>query len=261
VSCADFCAEFSLQGPRKVMQDRVGVRWQDGVLLAVVCDGCGHEGQQAAEIAVNSLLRNLPENGGQNHCETIRRVFAMTSQEIRDQTDCATTATAVWLSLGQLSAAYVGDSEVRALPYRGNFLQLTPALHHPYEPTEKARIEAAGGKVVGDRLFVRIEDRPYRFGLSRCLGGARYDGLVTAEPDFFSLANGMLRQAEHLLIGSDGLHGTLDDASITHREFRARVSGRSLADKAQSLSSFLAELHPGDNIAGFLIDPRPFVSV
>lgn len=265
MSCAEFCAGFSLQGPRETMQDRLGVRWQNGVLLAVVCDGCGPEGDKAAEIAVNSLLRDLPEGGGQDHRDFIRQVFAAVSREIRDQTNCSTTATAVWLSQGQLSVAYVGDSEVRALSHRGQFLQLTPVLHHPDEPLEKARIEAAGGKVIGDRICVRVrvddEDRVSRFGLSRCLGGARHNGLVTAEPDFCGVANGMLRQIEHLLVGSDGLHGTMDDASITYREFRARVSGRSLADKAHCLSDFLAELYPGDNIAGFLINPRPFVSV
>lgn len=106
-----------------------------------------------------------------------------------------------------LTVAWVGDSRGLVVRSEGGHEVLTHD-HTPESPRERARIEAAGGKVRGGRVNGRL-------ALSRSLGAYPYkkQGLVTCEADCLET---LLTPGSLLVLATDGLWDKVSAQEVAH---------------------------------------------
>ncbi len=151
---------FAMQGVRLTMEDEMSVERIPAPLLAgptasrALYLGLfdGHGGAACAKFAASHLHAELGDTreliadgvGG-----AISRAFAATEGALRKSEErSGSTALVALLGGGMLHVAHVGDSRaVLASGPRASATRLT-ADHKPELPEERARVEAAGGRVV-----------------------------------------------------------------------------------------------------------------
>ncbi|GIL80760.1 hypothetical protein Vretimale_9141 [Volvox reticuliferus] len=211
---------------------------QDGVqrCLAAIYDG--HNGTRAADTAAARLHMLLAADAAlRTHTgelappaamaaeeaaigAALRRCFRRLDDEIlaearADGARDGATALLVMRLSDTLYAAHAGDSRA-VLSRRGHAVRLTED-HKPHLPAEKARVEAAGGRVDFQRCWrVIVEPREGRLGsglaVSRSLGDLDFKEprrFVECEPDVRRL---MPQPGDNLVVmGSDGLWDVMSD--------------------------------------------------
>jgi serine/threonine protein phosphatase PrpC len=131
--------------------------------------------------------------------------------------------------------AWAGDSPALLLSSDGSTRRLTAPLHTPDDPTERARLLAAGGELRHGRPLLRRRDgRHVTLAMSRSIGdfeqsegtSARPSLAVTSTPSLTWHAIGTNDQL--LLLCSDGVTDVLSDAAAA----RAAAAAAPFADAA-----------------------------
>lgn len=174
----------------------------------VVCDG--HGGADAAHFACKNLLRFFLMGTFlcSDECEALRTSFLRIDAEFRREVasgrlqHSGTTALVAAVVGARLLVANVGDCRA-VLARRGRAVELT-SDHRPSSPTERQRIEAAGGFVDGDGYLNGD------LGVSRALGDFHYPhlkhgtgaGPLTAEPEVSEYE--IDEDVEFVVLASDG---------------------------------------------------------
>lgn len=211
---------------------------QDGVQRSLAAIYDGHNGTRAADTAASRLhmllaadpaLRTstgelgppaVMESEEGAISQALRRSFRHVDDEIlagarqEGARDGATALLVLRLS-DTLYAAHAGDS--RAVLSRGGFAVRLTEDHKPHLPAERARVEAAGGRVDFQRCWrVIVEPREGRLGsglaVSRSLGDLDFKEpkrFVECEPDVRRLVP--VPGDNFVVLASDGLWDVLSD--------------------------------------------------
>ena len=158
----------------------------------------------------------------------------------------------------RLVCANVGDSRA-VLCRRGAAVALS-SDHRATRPDERARIVAAGGSVVGDRLNgVLAVSRAFGDAehKARC-GGAMWGQSWTADPCSaepevvdVELARGA---DEFALVASDGVWDALSSAAAVAFVRRRLLAHRDAARAARELVAKALELGSKDNVSAVVVD-------
>lgn len=202
------------QGKRPTMEDASVI--VDGYMgslnrnLYMVADG--HGGGEAARYAIERFpyeLHNYVYNAGINREEitdgrAMREVFRIVDHEIKQKVGAGTGATVVvvYRRRDQLTIGHVGD--VRVIMDRGGEIVQLTHDYRPTDPTERARIERAGGSVSGQDIYVQRQGGkigPIR--VTRALGDRDFEPVVTSEPEI--LSETIQPSDRRIVIASDGL--------------------------------------------------------
>lgn len=106
------------------------------VLVAVVSDGIGghRAGEVAAELAVNYIIENISQSGGNNPLQIIESAIQSASEAIAsrsaskvEQQGMGATCVCVWIDFDKLYTGYVGDSRIYLI--RGGRIQRLTVDH------------------------------------------------------------------------------------------------------------------------------------
>ncbi|KEG14207.1 protein phosphatase 2C-like [Trypanosoma grayi] len=150
----------------------------------------GHNGHKIAKYCSSHLLDELmatPEYREANFTEAFKKAFKSLDAKIATmpalRSEGGTAVSCVLLSKGEVVCANAGDC--RAVLYRGNTAVPLSIDHKPSVPSERARIEKAGGTVQSQRVNGTL-------ALSRAVGDLDFkenldlpwdEQMVTALPD------------------------------------------------------------------------------
>ncbi|OPY62197.1 MAG: Protein phosphatase 2C [Syntrophorhabdaceae bacterium PtaU1.Bin034] len=246
-------------GFRKQMEDAHAIwdREQPGLFGAEVYDG--HAGSSAAVIAAEMLtpyfinLHKITCTGSsEKHAFTaaaLREAYLATDRYIVDQgTESGTAAATLYICEEKFIAANAGDTRI-VMGNGAGFVQLT-IDHKPDLPGERARIEAAGGRV----LFYDVPRVQGTLAMSRALGDASLKPYVTAEP---RVVEGSLGWTNDIaVIACDGLWDvfTSEEAVLA-----ARAAGNP-EEAAQRLQNQAIERGSTDNITVIVLDLRSYTA-
>lgn len=132
--------------------------------LRLVADGHGAFGHLVSQMVGNkiadeilSLLQEYQEDGTTPYAEYIKGalvgIFARVDADVlgsgMDVKNSGSTLTVAFIWQNVLAIAYVGDSKAVLLSKIKNLINVSAEtkLHHPEEPTERKRIQEAGGIV------------------------------------------------------------------------------------------------------------------
>ncbi len=188
-------------------------------LLAVLSDGIGghRSGEVAAEIAVNRISQQVAESDGSQPAALLQEAIEKTSADIyaQSQTDPAlqgmgATCACAWIVGDRVFGATVGDSRLYLLR-AGGIQQLS--TDHTW-----VQEAVANGLIKPDE----VRGHPNQHVIRRYLGSSRPPNvdlrlrITGQESDTQAIANqGMLlREGDHLLLCTDGLHDLVEDQEI-----------------------------------------------
>jgi serine/threonine protein phosphatase PrpC len=200
-------AEISLIGDRAQNQDRVAIARRDQSVILLVVDGMGGhaEGELAAQVAMDSLLRSFAEisneleNPAQYLTDSVERAHdevASLGAELSLQ-DKPRATCAVCLVVGSTAWwSHVGDSRVYLLR-DGQIVDRTRDHSH-------VEVLLREGVITEDE----VHGHPMRHYVECCLGGE------SALPDLSSPDSFELESGDVLLACSDGLWSGVPDEQI-----------------------------------------------
>jgi serine/threonine protein phosphatase PrpC len=217
----------------------------------------GHGGQRAAEFVKQTLHHKIVAcdafKAGR-FADAVKAGYAACDDELLKICDAeawqdGTTAVVALLVAGQLITSCVGDSELVACV--GGAAQCRSFKHKPNEPAERARIQAAGGVVLFNRLGASM-------AVSRAFGdkihkhpfnGAPADHM-SAEP-FIDIMP--LDDVEYLILACDGVwdHVTYD-ASVQCVS-KLKTEGKSAEEAARALVQASLDGGSADNCTAIVV--------
>ena len=158
-----------------------------------------------------------------------------------------------------LHVAFVGDST--AVLCRGSRAQcLCPELHRPTNPSEKRRIEAAGGKVSSGRVFGLLSvSRSFGdtgFKTSRGEFAKQFSGdLVSCVPCIVSRK--ISANDEFLILASDGLFDVMSHQAAVDSIRVALKEGTSLDAAVENVvDKSIDDLSSLDNVSALVVCMR-----
>ena len=216
----------------------------DKFFLASLLDGHGSCGHDVADQGLLSLpLKLLVQqdsviSSSKTPEQYLHDAFMAADQDVLHIGPCGTTAVLAMQWQNQLILASVGDSTALLVkassssPDNGTTTILAQAVHHK-PASEKARIEAAGGRVwvpppfivpaASSRVFYQTGNMETGLAMSRSLGDpdGKRPGYLTAEPSVITVENlrEQVRQADDdeflfVVVASDGVMDMIptDDA-------------------------------------------------
>ncbi len=220
-------ASESIAGERPYQEDSVLVqRLSDGRILVAVADGMGGHaaGEVASALALETLVKALEDGIG------IDRAVELANREVHDKAKdpgkhgMGTTLTAALVDEGEFMVANVGDSRGYVISDAG-IRQITEDHSFVAEAMKRGQSEA------------EAMNTPYRDALTRSIG-------TSAEVEVDVFGPFPVERDTALLICSDGLYKTLDDADLR----RIYVESGSPRGAAQTLVSSALENGSDDNI-------------
>lgn len=217
----------------------------------------GHGGQRAAEFVKQTLHHKIVASEhfkAKRFDEAVRAGYAACDDELLKLCDAESwqdgaTAVVALLVEQQLITSCVGDSELVAC-VKGA-AQCRSFKHKPSEPSERARIQAAGGVVLFDRLGASM-------AVSRSFGdkthkhpfnGAPADHM-SAEPfiDVMPLAD-----VEYLVIACDGVWDHLTYADSVALVSKLKKKGKTAEDAARALVQEALDKGSADNCTAIVV--------
>lgn len=229
----------SRQGARPYNQDRIAYSYNKDALMTVVADGMGghRHGEIAAQLAVKTLaeafermaiptLKNPAKFLGEYILQVHEAIDSFTL--VNNLIDSPrTTIVAAVLQNDKLYCAHVGDS--RLYHFRdGRLLYRT-------EDHSIVQMLYNRGQIKQEEMF----RHPDRNKVYNCLGGVK-------TPDIEVTSTRSLREGDILLLCTDGVWSTMDDAQIAEILFEDSIDEAlpRLLDTAESLSD-----QYGDNLS------------
>ena len=215
-----------------------------GVLM-LVCDGMGGPaaGDVASRLAASSIKQGLQAEGdnvGRAPAHSLKRAVLQANKVILNEANAhpeergmGTTCTAALVSPDRLAIAQVGDS--RAYLMRdGKLIPLTR------DQTLVADLVASGALKPD-----QVEQFPFRHVLAQALGTKPNVNPVITDIE--------VREGDRVLLCSDGLHGSVPDATIA-----AILSGAGkVADASQALIDAALAAGGPDNVTVVVADCGP----
>jgi serine/threonine protein phosphatase PrpC len=239
-------------GWRDRMEDAHAIREMEGFFSAEVYDGhFGSLAAQTASIVLTPYFRLLSslEAGAPGPLrlerELLREAYLKTDALIVGRGIVSGTAAAtLYIMMDRFLAANVGDVRiVMGTAEGGRVLTLD---HKPDLASERARIEALGGRVV----LLDIPRVQGELALSRALGIAHLKPYVTAEP---RIVEGYLgRENDYAIIACDGVWNVLGPKEVLDL---ARAAGQPQKAADLILSRSL-DAGSTDNITVIVLDLR-----
>lgn len=268
----------SVQGRRVTMEDTHVMlddinplfSLQGGVQRAYYGVYDGHGGKNAADMTAELLHKNIltdPEFSAGNIETAIRNGFEKTDKTIlqkavKEKWSHGTTTVVCIVEGDTLYVANTGDSEAVLAQLDGNETAgedgtqhaavLLTEKHKPTAPSEKRRIEDAGGQVVFGRVLGSL-------AVSKALGDIDFKhpynkaegDFVSAEPFVQKL---QLTRANHfMVIACDGLWDKLSYEDAIDFIARARDSGKDPTETSQLLVKHALESGSLDNITAIVV--------
>jgi len=245
------------QGSRPYMEDVTvaqPVPQHANFMIFAVFDG--HGGKKAADYAKEHLPQVLSEEltaDGSDPGQCLLRAFEKTDEKFISGSEGAQdgcTATACLIRNGEeIWVANAGDSRT-ILVKTESVIQVTTD-HKPNEPTEKARILAAGGSII----FYGVWRVNGMLATSRGFGDASLKPIVIATPEIFPRR----KEADDMaiILCSDGVFDTVENDQIgtvvrAKREAGGALDDVSLAIASELTSSAIAE-GSYDNVAAVVV--------
>jgi serine/threonine protein phosphatase PrpC len=212
----------------------------------------GHAGQRAALFAAEHLISSIQRCDA----EGLRQAFLATDQAFCTQAASlghkdGTTATVALTDGFNLYCGGVGDS--RALLVNDYGQEVMSTEHLASDPSEKLRIEAAGGHVL---LVGGVQRVQGTLVVSRSLGDRAFKDYLIPEPSLFYHAVESSDVA--LVLASDGLYSAMSDAEVAStvralQHYPMHAIAEALAQRATDLGS-------RDNITVLVVDLRAVYS-
>ena len=248
---------FSLQGGREDQCDAYLVRQSADGLLAIVADGHGTDGEEAARLACSYLPYALEQAkfGPGREERTVRQAFRAADLYLEGRCDGGVSLTLAYLYPGVLFTAWVGDT--RACVADDQQMIYLTHDHLASDGDEAAAVIARGGII--QRRRVRLPSMVSGgLQLTRSLGDRRLGEIISPEPTMRRLSGPIFLEFRSLVIGSDGLWNEIDsclglpDAELTRLLHAVEPTSAAL------LRDRVAACDPCDNATGLLIDLRPF---
>ncbi|GAQ90746.1 Serine/threonine protein phosphatase [Klebsormidium nitens] len=203
-------ARDRMEDTHVAMQDLGGL---DGVHLFGIFDG--HRGAEAAEFAASAVPRHVYKSlkEGRSAEDALVATFTRTDEQFRREVDArrvlrrgggkdwhpGCTAVAALVIDDKLVVANAGDCRA-VLCRNGKAVQITKD-HIAEDPTERARVEAAGGIVEWRVDTWRVGQAAIQ--VTRSIGDGDLKPAVTAFPEVSAIE--LTEEDEFLIIASDGL--------------------------------------------------------
>ncbi len=220
-------------GPRSYQEDRYfcqEIKGEDysGWLLAVMD---GHGGSLLAEFC-SQEIGNLFSLGKAEDSEgALRKLVYDLGSKTRHYHQGTTLSIACILeSHDKVSVAVIGDSPVIVLDNDG---KLHTSPEHNVRSNVQERIAAQNRGGVYDGKYLRTEDWKHGLQLSRALGDVYFEGIVSHEPEIYTISN-----PGWVLAASDGLvdpgHGDSKVLEEIEECARRRVDADFLMEQAKS---------------------------
>ena len=216
------------QGKRPFMEDRHSVESLDNLHFFGVYDG--HGGTGAAEFVKEHLHENFFKAKGETIEERLTSVFLKTDKDFlddplfkNDKSGTTVVVAVVDTSTNKLFIANTGDS--RAIVIREDKVLLTTEDHKPDTPSERKRIEDAGGSVNCD--FPDCFRVCGILAVSRAIGDRDLKKWVIPNPDIYEAS---LKKDDFLVLACDGVWDVMtneDVANFVHKKFNEQ-GGKSL---------------------------------
>ena len=198
------------QGLRSTMEDAHDTNVAKEYAFFGLYDG--HGGRDVADFAANNLQKHCGvgidcKSGTwlQKMDESIKKAFKavddeLDEQEFDSQRQGCTTVIAI-AKCGYLFVAHAGDA--RAVRFTvGEDPFYTNTMDHKPNKDERERIEKAGGKIKGGRVWNK--DGTYGLAVARSLGDKSLRPYVISEPDLM-LAKGLGAEDVLLILACDGV--------------------------------------------------------
>ncbi|OGM98613.1 MAG: hypothetical protein A2915_02150 [Candidatus Yanofskybacteria bacterium RIFCSPLOWO2_01_FULL_41_34] len=187
------------QGPRPYQEDRYyetyipDRKWR----LLVVMDGHGGEG--VAGFCAKNIFRMIALNEGKPE-HRLNSLVADLNRSTRQYT-VGSTFSGVIISeeLNTASVAILGDSPVVIYDKQGR-LHTSPEHNVRSNLEERKAAEERGGIYSGGYIWSDLSDLAQGLQISRALGDAHLDGILSREPEIYTIA-----EPVWVLVASDGL--------------------------------------------------------
>ncbi|XP_002964123.2 probable protein phosphatase 2C 59 [Selaginella moellendorffii] len=230
------------QGLRRYQEDRI-LAVSNHTQFGVFGVFDGHGGAQASDLAASlfypRFVRHLSSQGGDLRRHALEKSLRSTLGDVEDavlgnQITAGSTACVAVVTSEFVLVANVGDS--RALVCAAGSPASAPRLkavqlsrdHHPEVPEERARIEAAGGRVVFTGAVYRVDGA---LAMSRAIGDAEFKSHgVIATPEFTEYSIAEAGAGSYLLLTSDGVFETMSNEEVC----RTMGSGSTSLDEMAS---------------------------
>ncbi|KAJ5327523.1 Protein phosphatase 2C [Penicillium brevicompactum] len=271
------------QGGRQYQEDRCTViapeqfpsKTKEKIAFFAIYDGHGSElVSDHVHQTLHHIIAHRPEFEREDWAGAIKAALAEEDQMLLDRFKNETAEPAISgstvavccinLTQGELVASNLGDSHVILAerdpktehPY--HVRRLTEA-HKPEVPSEKARIEEAGGEVINRSGTHRLGS----LNMSRAVGDLQYKNPVNtlAEQSVQSESRGNFlsndpytsRRTLHtdrrylLLVVSDGVTDRVDDANLVKHVMKLSMRGKPASEIAQEIATNSASRPQSDN--------------
>jgi len=217
----------------------------------------GHGGQRAAEFVKNTLhhkiiatdkFKNDDIEGAikDGYLNTDNELLKMCDAE--DWTDGCTAVVGL-IHKGKLWTSCVGDSEL--VVSVDGVAQCRSFKHKPTDPGERARIQAAGGVVLFDRLGASM-------AVSRSFGDKVHKNPFNGAPaDHMScdpfIDSMDIDGVEFLIIACDGLWDTVEYQQAVDFVAKKRKKGKSPSETAEAIVQEALDRGSNDNVTAIIV--------
>eukprot|EP00924_Labyrinthula_sp_SR-Ha-C_P009886 maker-scaffold_21-snap-gene-2.3-mRNA-1 protein AED:0.02 eAED:0.02 QI:438/1/1/1/0.5/0.2/5/1014/331 len=213
----------------------------------------GHGGSQAAEYCINNFSEIFSSSSSSNLTQRLTSTFLELDKRFLNiararRLDVGTTALVSLVSLKKIIVANTGDSRSVLIQEKNgvNKVKVLSVDHKPDFPSEKKRIEKAGGNIIHWGVW-RVEGI---LALSRAIGDKDLKHLVIPDPDIFEHPRNS--EDKWLILASDGLWDVYTNEQVA-AEASTATSSYELAGKLTKNAYVKGTM---DNVTVIVIDLR-----
>eukprot|EP01105_Mastigella_eilhardi_P023647 TRINITY_DN5_c0_g2_i1.p1 TRINITY_DN5_c0_g2~~TRINITY_DN5_c0_g2_i1.p1 ORF type:complete len:322 (+),score=102.73 TRINITY_DN5_c0_g2_i1:95-1060(+) len=222
----------------------------------------GHGGRTAADMAKEHLAPNLFKESsfGKGHIEeALTKAFASTDKQIREKANkdnWTDGATAVCIAIvgPTLYVGNLGDAE-SVLQSKQGLVPTSTCVsfkHKPFDPAEKARVEAAGGRIFLGRVLGTL-------AVSRAFGDVEFKtpqnkasaDFVSSEPYIAKIP--LTPEHQFLIIACDGLWDKVEYQEAVNVVDQVKSTGKDPTQAAATLVKLAMDKGTMDNVTCLVV--------
>ncbi len=243
---------LELRGLRPEQQDVADIKhWRiknEKVCVAVVADGHGRKGKEAASIARDVILHGI-ESATKIDGDWLRGRFLAAHEKIsRDAKASGATVSVTFIHGEKLYVAYVGDSEVRIAKKDGHLETL--AIPHKYglNKAETRRLDDSGASIYQKRIFAPTGT----LEPTRTLGDEEFEPHVLHVPQI--IEKKLLPEDKFLITATDGFWNVATKNSSKRRKVeKILADAKNIEEAERGIKEFLntQKLHDNTTLVVF----------